>query len=281
MKGIKKWAQKYIDLGWPVVPLAAGTKICKNTGWTHLEFTPDDFRDDDNIGLRSLHGLVIIDIDCLEAVSSADSFLPVTGAVYGRESKPRSKRLYLSKFPKTIALKDLESGTTLIEIRSEHQDMAPPSVHPGGEPLSWDGDIGEVAPVDTQTLLRATRLIATCSVISRYYNPPGNRHEWGLALAGTLRRCGVTEDECILVFQQAAKWAHDSKVHDRLTEVHTTYSHGENDPYTGGVTLAELSNSRIADSLYKIWGKKGESEWQTNKHGAIQPNSQFILFVSV
>lgn len=270
----RKWAQTYIDHGWSVVPLTPGTKICKNTGWTNLVFSPDDFRPKDNIGLRSVNKLVVIDIDCQEGVGIANRFLPPTGAVYGRVSKPRSKRLYTSTFPKTIVYKDLDAGTTLIEIRAQHQDMAPPSTHPNGEHLEWDGEMGEASSIGNKTLLRAVRLVATGAIIARYYNPPGNRHEWGLALAGTLRRCGLEEDECVAILEEAGKWAHDSKIPDRLTEVHATYSHGENDPYTGGVSLGELGNATLPGSLYKIWGKKGESEWQTNKSGAIVPNSQ-------
>ena len=278
---LRQWAQRYIDHGWSVVPLASGTKICKDTGWTHLIFAPSDFKPQDNLGLRSVNGLVVIDIDCPEGVDVADRFLPPTHAVYGRVSKPRSKRLYTSTFPKTIAYKDQDSGTTLIEIRAEHQDMAPPSTHPNGEPLAWDGEMGAATKVGSKVLLRAVRLVATTSVVARYYNPPGNRHDWGLALAGTLRRCGVEENECVAIFEEAGKWAHDSKIRDRLTEVHATYSHGEDDPYTGGVSLGELGNTTLPGSLSKIWGKKGESEWQTNKSGAIQPNSQLNIHLAL
>ena len=220
---VKEWAQLYIDHGWQVVPLAPQSKRVTATGWLALEFVADDFKADDNIGLRSVHGLVFVDVDALEAVPYADHYLPPTPCVYGRPSKLRSKRVYTSPFPKTIAYKDTHDKTTLIEIRSQHQDMAPPSVHPSGEPLTWDGEnLGSPADVTTADLTRAVKLCATVAVIARHYNPAGSRHDWCLALAGTLRRRGITEEECITLLTDAAGWSHDHKLTDRLSEVHTT-----------------------------------------------------------
>tara|TARA_R110002110_G_scaffold159614_1_gene357517 strand:+ start:371 stop:2320 length:1950 start_codon:yes stop_codon:yes gene_type:complete len=272
---VKTWATDYLARGWAVVPLTPGSKVCKTPGWTNLIFQPSDFRPKDNIGIRSVQGIVILDIDCAEAVAVADAFLPPTEAVYGRASKPRSKRVYTSKFTKTVAYKDLDAGTTLLEIRAEHQDMAPPSRHPDGEVLEWDGEIGVATEVPAAQLLYASRLAASCAVVGRYYNPAGNRHEWCLALSGMLRRCGVVEDDCVTLLEMAGKWAHDSKIPDRVVEVRATYSHGDDDPFTGAPSLGELGTPKLAATLSKIWGKKSETEWHTNKSGAIQPNSQY------
>ena len=123
---IKKFAQTYLDHGWQVVPLVKNSKRVSKAGWIGLTFTAEHFEDGDNIGLRSVDGLVFCDLDCNEAVKMADAFLPQTPSVYGRPSKPRSKRIYKSKIPKTKAYKDSDK-TTLVELRSNHQDMAPPS----------------------------------------------------------------------------------------------------------------------------------------------------------
>ena len=252
---IKDWAQLYIDHGWQVVPLAPQSKRVTATGWLTLEFTPDDFHADDNLGLRSVGGLVFVDVDCPEAVKCADHYLPDTASIYGRPSKPRSKRIYRSAIPKTIAYKDTADKSVLIEIRSQHQDMAPPSVHPSGEPLSWDAqDLGTPATVEAADLTRAVKLCATVAVIARHYNPSGSRHEWCLAIAGTLRRRGITEEECITLLSDAATWAHDSKLTDRLTEVHTTYAHDDDDPYTGATALEDLCTGDLASTLTALWG---------------------------
>ena len=252
---VKQFAKTYLDHGWKIVPLAPKSKRVTKAGWIGLEFTAEDFRDGDNIGLRSVDGLVFVDLDSPECVAFANDFLPTTPSVYGRPSKPRSKRIFKSTIPKTIAYKDADK-TTLIEIRSNHQDMAPPSIHPSGEGLAWEADLGHPAEVDAAILTRCVKLCATAAVIARHYAPPGGRHDWTLALAGTLRRRGVSEDEVILLVQTAGHWSRDDKLPDRLREVSSTFAHSEEDdaPYTGATRLKELSTGGLAESLIKLWG---------------------------
>lgn len=273
---VREWAEKYIQRGWQVVPLAPGSKECKDEGWLRLVFKPDDFKPDDNIGLRSVNGLVVIDEDCREAVAAADMFLPPTDAVYGRKSKPRSKRLYKSSFEKTIAFKDYETGETLLEIRANHQDMAPPSKHPEGELLAWEKEEpGDAGAVEKEKLLRASRLLASCAIISRYYNPAGSRHEWCLALSGMLRRLGLSEEDCKLVVSRAALWAHDDKVDDRMLEVKTTYSKRDDEPVKGTKQLKELSVvESLTRSLAAIWGSSSSAFILDSKGEKVLANNQ-------
>jgi hypothetical protein len=280
---IQAVAADYISRGWAVVPLAPNTKVAPGKGWETLVFQPEDFREQDNIGIKSVHGLVVVDIDCLEAVSCADSFLPETGAVFGRKSKPRSKRIYRADFSKIIALKDLDPDLngkecTLIEIRVNHQDMAPPSVHPLGEVVQWEtGEPGQPSEVEPALLLRAVRLVATASLVGRYYNPEGNRHEWCLALAGTFRGLGLTEAEAISVVKAAGHLASDAKLDDRIVEIRATYAHSDDEPVTGAKTLKELSRRSPAfvKSLGKLWGASGGGQWILDAKGErILPNSQ-------
>lgn len=258
---VREWAELYLSKGWQVVPLAPGTKECRDAAWTKLKFKAEDFEPDDNLGLRSVDGIVVIDEDCPEAVACADLFLPPTRAIYGRKSKPRSKRLYRSKFDKTVPFKDLEEGGgMLLEIRSQHQDMAPPSRHPDGELLEWATH--EVADeVASDKLLRAARLNATCALVSRYYNPPGSRHDWCMALSGTLRQLGITEEECNLILRGSSTWANDFKLADRLVEVRSTYTKPDDDPIKGARSLMELMErgKSFLKSLNKIWGSSSSA----------------------
>lgn len=274
-KNLFDWAALYVEKGWQIVPLASGGKECKDAGWTKLKFRPDDFQPDDNIGIRSVDGIVVIDEDCPEAVACADLFLPPTRAIYGRPSKPRSKRLYKSTFEKTIAFKDTETGQTLLEIRSQHQDMAPPSQHPGGEVLAWEV-LDAADDVDPAVLLRAGRLNATCALISRYYNPAGSRHDWCLALSGTLRQLGMTEEECKLILQGASKWANDDKYSDRLLEIRSTFGRPDDDPIKGARSLMELMDrgKTFLASLNKIWGSSSSAFLLNAKGDQILANNQ-------
>jgi len=271
-ESVRDAAQAYITKGWQVVPLAPRSKACIDEGWLRLVFKPTDFNPDDNIGIRSVGGLVDIDCDAAEVVAVAGAFMPATNAVYGRPSKPRSHLLYLSAFDKTISFKDQGTSAekaTLIEIRVNHQSMAPPSVHPNGEVLAWEGLLGDATGIDADVLLRSVRLTATAAMVARYYNPPGNRHDWGLALAGFLRHLGLSEDEAKKIFTEAGKWARDPEVAERLSCVRTTYARSDDDPLRGAKGLKDVMGSNaktFTATLNKIWGSSS-SAWILDDKG--------------
>lgn len=262
---VREAANYYIKRGWQIVPLSSGTKAPESTNWLRLIFKAEDFRPTDNIGIRSVNGLVDVDCDAPEVVNVAPAFLPPTGTIYGRTSKPKSHWLYHSTFEKPVVYKDLgQTGdkATLIEIRINHQSMAPPSKHPSGEVVAWDGALREVATATPDDLQRAVRLAASTALIIRYYNPPGDRHDWSLALAGTLFRFGLTEEEASLVFSEAARVASDPEVKDRLASVRSTYSHGDDDPMRAQKALKEAMPERgvvFLKSLHKIWGSSSSA----------------------
>lgn len=275
LSNVRDAATYYISRGWQIVPLAPGKKSPVTDDWLRLIFTPDDFEVADNIGLRTVNGLVIVDLDAPEAVQLADLFLPATGAVYGRKSKPRAKRLYMSAFPKIIALKDAEDNSTIVEVRSNHQDVAPPSTHSSGETLEWSGPIETPATIECLDLMKSVRLLATSSLVVRYYAPPGGRHDWCLALAGSLRSLGLTTEEAVRVVRAASDAANDSKTADRLTEVRTTYARTEDDPVRGSRALNEIhGNKTFTKSLAKIWGSTSTAFILNDKGDHVISNNQ-------
>lgn len=277
-------ADLYIKKGWQVVPLLPGGKACKDANWLKMIFQPKHFKDGDNIGLRSVDGLTIIDEDCEEVVQLADHFLPPTKAIYGRKSKPKSKRLYFSTFEKIEAYKDTENGNTLIEIRVKHQDMAPPSTHPSGELLEWHV-CDEATKVEEVDLRRAVRLLASASLILRYYNPPGARHDWGLGLAGLLKQLGVQEDEAVKMFQVAGDAAGDRDIEDRLGGIRTTFARGDDDAVQGAKALEDSMDKGKAFvvSLRRIWGSdasldKKKVELLNETHAMVfQQNGEVVV----
>jgi len=276
----KEAAAAYIARGWQVVPLEPQGKKCLegHTDWLTRKYTPDDFGPTQNIGIKQLDGLIDIDCDCDEAVFMADAFLPKTKAIYGRPSRPRSHWLFKSLEVKDpLSFKDLISKKTLIEIRVKHQSMAPPSVHPDGETVAWDNPNPSEMDVEKTLIVRMVQLCATGAMIGRYYNPPGARHDWGVALTGFLRRLNITQAECERLFDRAGKLAHDDKVKDRFDAIRSTYSVSEDTPTTGAKRLEELIGENGKDfcaTLYKIWGGEGggvsKNRLDTmNKHHAV------------
>lgn len=267
MINVREAALQYLARGWQIVPLEPKGKKCIHNDWMTRTYGADDIPLDHNIGIKSFSGIVDIDCDCPEAVTMAEAFLPKTQAVYGRHSRPRSHWLFRSDIEAPSAFKDLVEKKTLIEIRIKHQSMAPPSIHPEGETVEWDNpafllstDMLKEMQVDKALLTRAVQLCATGAMIARYYNPPGARHDWGVALAGFLRRLNITQHEAERLFDRAGKWVRDDKIKDRFDAVRTTYSVSEETPTTGAKRLEELIGDQGKDfvaTLYKIWGGEG------------------------
>lgn len=256
-------AREYIKRGWSVVPLNG--KACIGPDWQKVEFVPEMFKPGDNIGVKLVRGLVDVDCDARETVDIAADFLPPTGCVYGRPNKPKAHWFYEAKIEKLVKFVDgvtTDKGkATLIELRVNHQSMAPPSIHPDdGQTLEWEQPFGAAGAVDGQALLRCVRLIATCAMIIRYYNPPGDRHDWGVALAGTLKQLGLNEEEAKKILTVAARQANDSKVVDRLRALQDTYHRGEEEPTKGAKALAEgMGNGQaFVTTLRRIWGSGEE-----------------------
>ena len=110
---------------------------------TILDVNTDDFDDKCNVGIvlgEASGGLVDIDIDCQEALSIAHLFLPDTGVIFGRKSKPRSHWLYqvvdCSGSKKFVSPGD---NSTLVEYRSTGgQTVFPPSIHTSGEQIGFE-----------------------------------------------------------------------------------------------------------------------------------------------
>lgn len=277
-KNVKEAADFYSSLGWYPIPLRPKTKACRDKAWRTEIYDGTDFDLADNIGLRFVNEkderakkLIGIDVDWAELGSVVWEFLPPSEAVWGRDSKPISHVLYLAKFEKSHTFQDLHLASAkdeatrkkamIVEIRVDHQSMCPPSLHPDGERLRWLGDKIEAPDADAKELRRACQLLATCGLVSRYYQAPGARHDWHLALCGSLRAVGLTEEEVSRVSVNAGKIAGEEKLGDRAQEIRTTFARDEGDPVTGLTRLSELMGEEVgkhfADSLRKIWSERG------------------------
>jgi len=264
---VRDAARQYISRGLQVVPLTKDTKEAYTQDWIRLVFKPEDFRPDDNLGIRSVNGLVDVDCDATEVVQLAPKLLPPTGAAYGRPSKPRAHWLYRSDFPESVAYRDLSASgdqkASLIEIRVNHQSMAPPSVHPDDhEVLSWDpAPMGEIVAVASESLHRAVQVLATAALVARYYSAPGSRHSWCLAVAGLLRRVGVSAEEAEKIIVSAAESAGDLETSNRRDTVRTTFSRGDEEPITaaGGLKDLMLNAKAFTRSIRSIWQDPADS----------------------
>jgi hypothetical protein len=180
---------EYIRRGWSLVPIPPGQKGPVAPGWQTREFGPGEFSLDCNVGVilgpRSGE-LVDVDLDCLEALALADIYLPEARAVFGRASKPRAHRLYIAPGAVYEGFADPLDGSTLLELRAagaeapdgrrgQHQTVFPPSLHPSGELIAWDGDTIAPAGAVAAVLRRATAWLAAGCLVMRYVSPMAAR----------------------------------------------------------------------------------------------------------
>ena len=143
--------------------------------------------------------VVDLDFDCAEARAIGDQVFGKLPA-FGRASAPCSHRLARCAGAKSRSYNlpakkgepgaDGEHGAKLLEIRStKAYTMFPPSVHPTGEVVEWQGEGLELIPVtDVESLEKAAALCAFGAAMVRFYPPVGSRHEFCLALSGALAR---------------------------------------------------------------------------------------------
>jgi hypothetical protein len=166
---IQDVAKAYIADGWAVVPLVQGAKKA-DTKWPRRTYTDADFQDDSNIAVKlgdPSGGLVDVDCDCPMSVAAAKLLLPNTGRVFGRTSKPESHYLFYCKGLKTTQFTD--GSKMLVEIRSTGgYTMFPPSVHPSGEPVTWNAE-RDVMTIDAETLHAVVREVALAALIAEHW----------------------------------------------------------------------------------------------------------------
>jgi hypothetical protein len=178
-------ARGYVGRNWCPIPVRHREKRPGFDGWEQFTATPENlprrFGGAGNIGVilgtRS-GGLGDVDLDCPEAVELADIYLPRTGAVFGRASKPRSHRVYVAPGAVFEKFSDpLAKGACLLELRSDtaaggrEQTVFPPSVHETGEQIRWEGDTIEPRVIDAVLLRRACAWLAVGCMVARYVDP--------------------------------------------------------------------------------------------------------------
>ena len=83
--------------GYGIVWLPPGEKKPTRKGWTMASQEQEEYQEGFNLGLmtgRISRDLVCVDLDSVIALAKADEYLPPTGMIEGRKSKPRSHLWY-------------------------------------------------------------------------------------------------------------------------------------------------------------------------------------------
>src|ERR1017187_3975863 len=170
-------ATSYIRSGYLPIPIPLKTKAPTLKDWPNIRVTGENVDSffgsaESNIGILLGGGdnsIADIDCDCREAIIAAEHLLPETAAMFGRASAPRSHYLYrVDVSAQTKRFKDPTAESkeaTVVELRCAKanfavgvQTVVPPSIHPSGERVSWEGTDALPDNTPQPTMVTATAL---------------------------------------------------------------------------------------------------------------------------
>jgi hypothetical protein len=254
-------ALELLSAGFCPIPIPPRSKAPNHPGWQNQRVTadavPQTFSENSNIGIllgEAGNGRADLDCDCIEAIALAPAFLPATGFIHGRPSRPRSHYSYTA-VPVPTHRKFESGGECLLELRTVGQTVVPPSIHPSGEQLSWDVAEGAPATVTGDVLSTAARELAAATLILRCWKKSG-RHALALPLAGFLLRQQGWDQERVHHFVTAvATVARDEETADRQNVVATTAQLLAVDGHaTGGTELRKVIGNAVFDKFCEWLG---------------------------
>jgi hypothetical protein len=246
-------AELYLRMGLAPIPLSPRSKKPGLNGWQDLRPTEADldrlFPPGRCMNLGILNGEPSgnhhdVDLDCAEAVAAADVLLPPTGWIFGRSSKSRSHRIYVTDRPLGTAVttyRDLDR-TMLVELRGTGSlTVFPPSTHKEtGEPITWQ-EFTAAAEVPLADLERAVAELAAAALVARHWPAKGSRDDTSMALAGGLLRAGWPVEQAERFMQAVVTAAGDDEPRERLRKpADTARKIEDGKPVTGWPRLAEL-----------------------------------------
>jgi len=268
-KRVREAVKRFIQKGWRCVPVPRKEKAPKTKGWQNLRIEKSEIDDyflhDSNVGLLTgepSDGLLDVDLDCPESIELATEFLPHTGRVHGRKSKPKSHRWYrCEEIPPPEKYSDID-GTCLLELRSNgQQTVVPPSIHPSGENIEWDSR-ERPKKVNIDELKRAVAYLAAAALFARHWPSTGSRNAAAMALAGTLLRAGWDEGEVEDFVVAVARAADDEEWASRKAVARTTRKRLDKDASaTGRQRLAELLGDEVVNRACPWLGIESVRSW--------------------
>ncbi|MGF1472042.1 MAG: bifunctional DNA primase/polymerase, partial [Rubrobacteraceae bacterium] len=158
----QRYATRYLERGYAVIPVPAGEKNPNRPGWQDLRLTladvPVAWSNGANIGVLTGEPSgwrVDVDLDADEAVKVAGRFMPLT-LTSGRESRPHSHWWYFAVGTVSQDWRDVD-GVKLVELRAGgRQTLVAPSTHPSGDAYVWHGESGLQMAEITAEELRAS-----------------------------------------------------------------------------------------------------------------------------
>ena len=209
----------------------------------------DQFKEFTNVNIATGGDSLIVDIDldCEETNALADHFLNPTGSEFGRESTPRSHRLYkvidLTK-KHTRAYFDFKGTdkSMLVEMRANKHYTMCGGQYDNQEQVVWSKH-DKPTEITYDTLFKQCAKLSVASVLLRKSPVAGTkmRNEyWKLAIA-VLWYHKVSEQDCTDIITAITTVAGDD-TNERLTRVKNIYAKDITEQLEGLPKLAEKFN---------------------------------------
>ena len=205
-----------------------------------------------------------IDLDCPEALELADDFLIPAGIEFGRESTPRSHRLYrILDLDKThtrtyFPFRDSNEDNTLIELRAHAHYTMCGGLYDENEKVVHS-KLGKLTELNYDQLHKSYAMLACACVIKRKYPGQGLRNEYIKLIIATLSQHKIPKEDCLKIIESAAK--HDEELRVRLKRVDNVYNKDSSEHIQGFPTLvkdftwSEHEQADFKKILYAITGR--------------------------
>jgi len=263
-------AQGYLARG--LSPIRLGPKSKKPLGKHDANtITPDNVvrlidHGGYNLGLRlgpDHDGLVDFDLDWPEARRLGGLLLD-RFARFGREGARGSH--YLLRGSDAVASKKFdmpelkgvqglpdEHAVCVLEVRASGHTMAPPSIHPSGEAVTWERDSALLEDTAKGIYQRAG-LLAFLSVAARFYPAQGSRDDFCMALAGALLAAGLSPDEADRCVVSVAEVAGDEEAGKRRKAGQTAAKVEAGEAATGIPRVVEMLDlPEAVGKRFRLW----------------------------
>ncbi len=179
----------YLDRGFAPIPVEYQQKAPNLKNWPNATLCqkdlPEHFGSPHNIGVvlgAKSNGLLDVDIDDADALKVAGYFLPATGMIFGRASRPRSHWLYRCPITKSKKFTS-ETSSVIVEMRGDGaQTVFPGSVHKSGELISFDTDSDPALVEYDQLVLACAQICIAKTLLGHWVQ--STRHDLSMAVAG-------------------------------------------------------------------------------------------------
>ena len=234
---------------------------------------PEQVKEFQNINIfTGKNNIGDIDCDVPEVIELADEFLISTGIEFGRESTPRSHRLYkildlTKKHTKTaFVFRDSDKDNTLVELRAHNHYTMCGGLYDENEKVAYT-KLDKLTEINYDQLHKSVAMLALAAVILRKVRLPNvlAHNEFYKEVAGVLKHYKISESDAEKIFEAVINKANCANCikdkNTRFAQLSAVYKREEGLETVGLPTIAKKykwSDNEVLDFkkiLYAITGR--------------------------